>query len=82
VFATAPHQFGGTAIEFAWSRDGRVIGAVASDGFRFLRASDLSSMAHYPLRYPSSLLFHPNGRDVLLGTWDTTVIKSLSGLCH
>jgi len=81
MLAIAPLQLGGTGCDLAWSNDARIIGAVADMGFRFFRASDLEPVGSYAASYPSSVMFHPNGCDVLLGTWRTSMAQPLANIC-
>ncbi len=77
ITARAPLQIGGTGSDLAWSTDGSVIGAVVSDGFMFFRATDLAILHRHSAKYPSSVIFHPNGRDVLLGTWEKSSVEEI-----
>ena len=77
ILARVPLQIGGTGSDLAWSNDGAIIGAVGSDGFVFFRGSDLAPLGRHPAKYPSSVLFHPNENDVLLGTWNTSSVEAL-----
>jgi hypothetical protein len=82
MLARAPLQTGGAGNDLAWSTDGRVIGAVASEGFTFFRASDLAPLGFRPAQYPSRVLFHPNGTDVLLGTWQRSSVEQVSSVSN
>jgi hypothetical protein len=80
LLARVPLKIGGTGSDLAWSSDGSVIGAVVSGGFKFFRASDLAALGFVEAKYPSSVLFHPNGVDVLLGTWLKSFVEDVSSI--
>jgi hypothetical protein len=62
ILARTPLIIGGTGSELGWSADGRLIGAVSSDGFRFFMASNLASVGCETAQYPSSVAFRPRFR--------------------
>jgi hypothetical protein len=82
ILARARLEIGGTGSDLAWSSNGSVIGAVASDGFAFFSGNDLALLGRRAAKYPSSVLFHPNGHDVLLGTWDRSSVEKIGVVCN
>lgn len=80
ILASTALATGGTGSELSWSADSRLIGAIGAEGFKIFRAEDLTTAADHPAEYPSSVAFHPNGQDVLLGTWKTTAVKRLEAM--
>ena len=76
--SSIPLEQGGTGSELAWSADGRYVAAVSDRMFVLFRSSDLAIVGQIPCQYPSSMAFLPNGEDIVLGSWKTTIITKLS----
>jgi WD40 repeat protein len=71
-------EIGGTGSELAWSTDGSVVGSVQKRRFVFYRASDLVTLRELPCQYPSSICFLPKDDLVVLGTWNSSALVSVS----
>ncbi len=76
--SSIPLEQGGTGSELAWSTDGSYVAAVSKRMFVLFRSSDLAIVGQIPCQYPSSVAFLPNGEDIVLGSWNTTIITKLS----
>jgi hypothetical protein len=74
--------FAGTAWKTAWSTDGSIVGALSRNSFVFFSVPDLRLIGSHGAKYPCSICFHPNGADVILGTWETSKIVTLRSLLN
>ena len=68
----------GTGSELAWSTDSNLVGSVQKRRFVFYRASDLVTLGELPCQYPSSICFLPKDDLVVLGTWNSSALVSIS----
>ena len=71
-------KIGGTGSELAWSTDSKLVGSVQKRRFVFYRASDLVTLGELPCQYPSSICFLPKDDLVVLGTWNSSALVSIS----
>ena len=71
-------KIGGTGSELAWSTDSNLVGSVQKRRFVFYRASDLVTLGELPCQYPSSICFLPKDDLVVLGTWNSSALVSIS----
>ncbi len=71
-------EIGGTGSELAWSTDSNLVGSVQKRRFVFYRASDLVALRVLPCQYPSSICFLSNDDQVVLGTWNSSALVSIS----
>ena len=71
-------EIGGTGSELAWSTDSNLVGSVQKRRFVFYRASDLVTLGELPCQYPSSICFLPKDDLIVLGTWNSSALVSIS----
>ena len=67
-------KIGGTGCELAWSADSKYIGSVQDRRFVFYRASGLAIIGEVPCQYPSGVCFLPQGNQLALGSWNSSVL--------
>lgn len=80
VAVCGPIDAGGTGFELAWSPDGRHVGVVTKHGFSFFDIEEEGRQASVPCKFPSSLAFLPNGKSVVLGTWERSAVFDLDSV--
>jgi WD40 repeat protein len=81
VVATSEEiKIGGTGCELAWSSDGKYVGSVQARRFVFYHSSDLSVIGEVPCTYPSSICFLPGTEDVVLGSWNSSVLAEINDI--
>jgi hypothetical protein len=68
-----PFPVSGTESELAWSSDGRHLAVVSEGKTIFHRTNNLTIVGVKPLSYPSSAAFTRNGKEVVLGSWRTSM---------
>ena len=73
-------EIGGTGSDLAWSTDSNLIGSVQQRRFVFYRASDLSVVGELHAQYPSSICFLPKDDLVVVGTWNSSALRSISDI--
>jgi WD40 repeat protein len=73
-------KIGGTGCDLAWSPDGKYVASVQARRFVFYRSSDLSVIGEVPCTYPSSMCFLPGQEQVVLGSWNVSLIAKLSDI--
>lgn len=73
-------KIGGTGSQLAWSSDGTYIGSVQSRRFVFYLASNLSTAGEVTCTYPSSICFLPRSNDVVLGSWNSSVLVGFDAI--
>jgi WD40 repeat protein len=71
-------EIGGTGSELAWSTDSNLVGSVQKRRFVFYRASDLATLGELPCQCPSSICFLPKDDLVVLSTWNSSALVSIS----
>ena len=64
----------------AWSSDGKYVGSVQARRFVFYHSSDLSVIGEVPCTYPSSICFLPGTEDVVLGSWNSSVLAEINDI--
>lgn len=80
VAVRGPIDAGGTGFELAWSPDDRFVGVVKKHGFSFFDMKEEERQASVPCRFPSALAFLPNGKSVVLGTWERSAVFDLDSV--
>ncbi len=75
-----PYPVSGTGSELAWSNDGRHLAVVSEGKVIFYRTDNLTIVGVKLLSYPSSAAFTTNGKEVVFGSWKTSMLAECEEL--
>ncbi len=80
IVASAPMAPGGTGAALAWSPDGALLASVQDGKIVVHAVPGLRVVAEFPMRYPSSVDFAPEGDTIAIGGWDGGFVGGLEAL--